>query len=177
LVSIAAHYQWFWNFIDGHCDISKISQQLCSRCDDYTITACYADETTCDASGGISGPTCPYIICRYELISYLRDTLPTIAYGILGFTIFIVIMIILNCCLVCYTKRDSVEEILYKAGIISTMKYSQVDEESSSQQLQQPLLNNHNSTGSNNRSNAGRRTVNAREVHDPEIEMMLSRGY
>ena len=72
---VAAHYQWFWTLIDNNCNTNELSQTLCNRCDDYSVTACYADETTCDASGGTDGPTCPYTICRQQILNYLSNNL------------------------------------------------------------------------------------------------------
>lgn len=113
-------FAWFWSWINSNCPQDYISQLWCERCDDYSVTLCYADEKTCLAPGDNGVSACPYEICRVGVVSYFVNNLKPFSYFVLAFTSFQCYLILLNCMLICYSKRDSLDVILYKAGTIST---------------------------------------------------------
>lgn len=63
-------YQWFWDIVNQNCPPNYLSQVLCQKCADYSITGCFADELICNDSGGMFGEACPYSLCRAGIINF-----------------------------------------------------------------------------------------------------------
>lgn len=114
-------FQWFWLWIQDNCPQDKISIKLCARCGENSVAPCYADETACYGDTSGTQQACAYTVCRVGILDFFVSNAKSLSYGILAFTLFQCVMMILNGMLVCYTKRDSVKEILYKTGTISNI--------------------------------------------------------
>ena len=61
-----------------------MNEDHCTKCGDFWITNCVADENTCYSSynaitGGVGvageNPTCPYDLCREGMIDYFLSNL------------------------------------------------------------------------------------------------------
>lgn len=118
---------WFWSFIDNWCPES-IQEGSCARCGDFWITTCYADETACYSDydvtvvgGGDSttpNRTCPYEICRDGVLSYIITRMYAFVWAILTLFLVTFVLVVCSLMLLCFHKRDTVEEMLIKTGAI-----------------------------------------------------------
>lgn len=118
---------WFWTFVDNFCP-EAMSQANCLRCGDYWVSNCYVDETTCyatyDVVNGGSGtpgenPTCPYEACRMGMLDYFIKRVGFFTWGLLALMLVFFILVLLATMLLCFSKKDSVEDMLVKAGAIT----------------------------------------------------------
>jgi len=71
---------------------------------------------TCNADPTQLSSACAYVICRRGILTYFVNAIGPISYSVLAFTLFQVVIMVLNGMLICYTKRDSIEVILDKSG-------------------------------------------------------------
>lgn len=114
-----AKFIFFWSWIDDHCE-GVLTQQDCMGCADYSITMCTADQDTCllgEKAGDVS--KCPYELCRQGVLQYLLKYLRPIGEYALTFTIFQFFLMLLSCFLICFTEKDSLQNVLVKTGTIS----------------------------------------------------------
>lgn len=69
-------YQVLWYWVNANCPVG-ISQAACQGCSEYSITMCQADADTClsyqPPSGNDIASTCPYSICRMNIVQYIHD--------------------------------------------------------------------------------------------------------
>lgn len=104
-----------WDFVDKKCP-DAISSTRCRGCGDNYITQCYADANQCmDVQNG-DGGACAYSICRKNFLTFFIKNLYPIAYAVLAFIVFQIIMFLMGVILLCYTKRDDIEKQLKKTG-------------------------------------------------------------
>lgn len=108
-------YVFFWVFVDAHCP-NSISMQNCNSCDDYYIIQCQADLNTCE-SGEMYA--CAYDICREGVLRAIIKMLKPATTYIVLFTCFSGLLWLLVCTLICFTEKDSMEEMLIKAGTLN----------------------------------------------------------
>lgn len=108
----------FWSWVDDHCP-EAMDTANCQGCDDYSITSCPHDERSCykDIPDG-TAPWCPYEMCREGVLNYFTNYISAISIYMLCFTIVQFVLIFLTCMLICYTPRDTMENMLVKAGTI-----------------------------------------------------------
>lgn len=111
-----AKYLFFWSFVDDHCR-GAVDSASCLGCGDYSITMCVADEYSCLVLGDTA--KCAYELCRGGVLSYLITYLRPVGTYMLAFTVFQFFLMFLNCLLICFTEKDSLETILMKTGTIS----------------------------------------------------------
>lgn len=116
-------YVWFWTFVDKYCNNINMMQINCLKCNDYSVTACDADAQSC-IQGGATYLTaaCPYNACRKGLLNFIYETLAPFSYFVVAYTIFHVVLLILNCLLMCYNPRDTDEKIRAKNGIFTAAR-------------------------------------------------------
>jgi hypothetical protein len=137
-------YAFFWGFINDHCP-QEMGLLNCMKCEDYSITSCPADEQTCFSDSPYSHQACAYNLCRGPILDYV------IAYSryaphstffnslffirplseyLVFFGVFQLGLLFLNCLLICYTEKDSVEEMLIKSGTIGNGREHQGPQDS-----------------------------------------------
>ena len=116
-------YAWFWSFINKRCTKfnSNMSQLLCQRCDDYSVTMCDPDVDLCYNSELTSAYNfaCPYNACREGVLEFVIDRLSPFAYFTIFLVVFQILLIASTCALICFHPRDSDAEIRAKNGIFA----------------------------------------------------------
>lgn len=120
-------YTWFWTIIDKVCGSYNVnmSESSCLRCNDYSVSQCDADAEHCYKTGATYlSVACPYNACRKGLLNLIYNNLAPFAYFIIAFVLFQILLLVLNCMLICYNPRDSEERIRAKNGIFSASRQS-----------------------------------------------------
>lgn len=116
-------YAWFWAFVNKRCTKynSNMSQLLCQRCDDVSVTMCDPDPALCYNSDLTSAYNfaCPYNACREGVLEFVIDRLSPFAYFTIFLVVFQVLLIASTCALICFHPRDSDAEIRAKNGIFA----------------------------------------------------------
>lgn len=116
-------YTWFWTFVDGYCNNPNMMQINCLKCNDYSVTACDADAQTCYKGGATYQiAACPYNACRKGILTFIYNTLAPFSYFVVAYTIFHLLLLVLNCLLMCYNPRDTDEKIRAKNGIFTAAR-------------------------------------------------------
>lgn len=111
-------YEWFWSFINTRCAAldENMSQVTCQRCDDYSVTVCTADNKSCYDG---RDEACPYQACRAGILQFILDRFPPFAYFVIAIVVFQLLLILSNCTLICFHRRDTDAEIKAKNGIFA----------------------------------------------------------
>lgn len=116
-------YAWFWSFINKRCTKynANMSQLLCQRCDDYSVTMCDADVYTCYNSEMTSAYNfaCPYNACREGVLEFVIDRMSPFAYFTIFMVVFQILLIFSTCALICFHPRDTDDQIRAKNGIFA----------------------------------------------------------
>jgi hypothetical protein len=115
-----AKFVFFWSWVDDHC-AGAVTQEACMGCADYSVTMCAADQDTCllgEAAGGDLA-ACPYELCRRGVLQYLIEYMRPASSYLLAFTVFQFFLMFLNCLLICFTEKDSLQTVLIKTGTIA----------------------------------------------------------
>lgn len=108
-------YAWFWSWIDDNCPTTRISTELCDRCNEYTLTACYADQSTCNADSTGFSDACPYKICREGFLTYFMGISEPAAYALLALLVFQMIMMIVTGLLMCYHHSETIRNLSFRS--------------------------------------------------------------
>ena len=133
-------YTWFWSFTNSVCGSYNVNMQEinCLKCNDYSVSACDADAQTCYTTGAsYKSVACPYNVCRKGILDFIYKMLAPFSYFIIAFVLFHVILLILNCMLMCYHPRDTDEKIRAKNGIFSASRAPAAVPSQQQQQQQQ----------------------------------------
>ena len=86
-------------------------------------TACDADAQTCYKGGGTYQiAACPYNACRKGILTFIYNTLAPFSYFVVAYTVFHLLLLVLNCMLMCYNPRDTDEKIRAKNGIFTAAR-------------------------------------------------------
>ena len=116
-------YAWFWAFINKRCSKynANMTQLLCMRCDDASVTMCDADVYTCYNSEMTSANNyaCPYNACREGVLEFVIDRMSPFAYFTIFMVVFQIALIFSTCALICFHPRDTDAEIRAKNGIFA----------------------------------------------------------
>jgi len=118
-------YVWFWSFVNSVCGSTNTNMQqtTCLKCNDYSVASCDADAEQCYTSGATyKSVGCPYNVCRKGILDFIYKMLAPFSYFIVAFVLFHVVLLILNCLLICFNPRDTDEKIRAKNGIFSATK-------------------------------------------------------
>mmetsp|Transcript_15578 Transcript_15578/g.31884 ORF Transcript_15578/g.31884 Transcript_15578/m.31884 type:complete len:305 (-) Transcript_15578:381-1295(-) len=86
--------EWF----DGHCPIAEAGSEVLQWCGEYL----FQDKTGEEFDGA------PYGTCRISYLALWSDTSKTLSYGLLGFFIFLVVVVVA----MCFLRRKSEEKSL-----------------------------------------------------------------
>lgn len=111
-----AGYTFFWSWVNEHCDES-LSQESCQQCTAVGLN-CGVNEDSCNDDSATVG-SCPYDICRWSVLNYIIKNLKPISSFLLAFTLFQALLVLFTCMLICFTERDSLQEMLVKTGTLS----------------------------------------------------------
>ena len=100
----------------------------CLSCGDYWINTCAADQYSCyntfdvTVAGGVStanaNRTCPYEICRYGILSYFIARMNIFVWCVLALVMLTFLAVVCSLMLLCFNKRDTIEEMMRKSGAI-----------------------------------------------------------
>lgn len=112
-----AKFILFWSWVDDHCE-GVVTQDTCMGCADYSVTMCVADQDSCLADDG-NLSHCPYELCRLGVLEYLIQYARPTGTALLAFTVFQFFLMVLNCLLICFTEKDSLQTVLVKTGTIA----------------------------------------------------------
>jgi len=115
-------YNWFWNFVNKRCSKfnTNMSQLSCQRCEDYSVTSCAADEKACyEGNSALQDIACPYQACRSGVLEYISFFFKPFVYFGLALFCFQFILVLSNCALICFHRRDTDSEIKAKNGIFA----------------------------------------------------------
>ena len=94
-------YAMFWSWVNSNCN-DGVSSTNCKKCNDYSVQLCQVDYETCTS---ISSSSCPYTLCRSNVIKYIVDNVMPLSYWILAFTILQFLLIIIAITIIFYVKN------------------------------------------------------------------------
>uniref|UniRef100_A0A7S1TZE2 Tetraspanin n=1 Tax=Phaeomonas parva TaxID=124430 RepID=A0A7S1TZE2_9STRA len=122
----AGSYTAFWGFINDNCP-SNMWESECaagcstcaSTCGNYFSTTTCPNEAECVDDLDSTNLSCPYVLCRSELVDWLLERLVPLLDVMIFCTVVLSINIVFNLLLICYSKRDSQVMMLAKTGVKS----------------------------------------------------------
>lgn len=121
--SLAENSPLISGYIDTICPELMSSENCCSnvQCDDGEC--CPINRERCNKQ---ESSFCPYDNCRFEILSLIQKYIQPAILGLKCISILSIVMLVLNCLLICFNPRDDIEIELLKTGVMTEADLEQI---------------------------------------------------
>lgn len=121
--SIVENQQIISDYIDIICPEVMSSENCCSNVQCNGDECCPIDRERCKNQ---EFSFCPYDNCRFEILSLIQKYVQPGILGLKCISILSIIMLVLNCLLICFNPRDDIEIELLKTGVMTEDDLEQI---------------------------------------------------
>lgn len=110
-------------FIDSICPETISAEICCSNVECNHDGCCPISAERCNNR---ESSFCPYYNCRFEILKLIQNYIQPGILGLKCISILSMIMLTLNCLLICFNPRDDIEVELLKTGVMTEADLEQI---------------------------------------------------